>query len=83
MFRALTLSIGQLGDPAIVRVLLRSLAITLALFAGLGVLAGWALDGVDPCGWLLDGSCPLDAAASGLGAALFAALAMGVLAGFL
>ncbi|GAA0672451.1 uncharacterized protein involved in cysteine biosynthesis [Sphingomonas insulae] len=36
MLRALTLSIGQLGDRAILRVLVKSLLVTLAIFAGLG-----------------------------------------------
>ena len=36
MLRALTMSIGQLGDPAILRVLVKSLLVTLAIFAGLG-----------------------------------------------
>lgn len=37
MIRAFFLSFGQLGDPAIRRVLLRSLAITFALFAAAGM----------------------------------------------
>jgi uncharacterized protein involved in cysteine biosynthesis len=37
MLRALILSIGQLGEPAILRVLTRSLLATLAIFAALGV----------------------------------------------
>lgn len=41
MFRALALSIGQLGDPVIRRVLARSLALTLAIFAGLGLGVWW------------------------------------------
>ena len=36
MVRAFALSIGQLADPAILRVLARSLAVTLAIFALLG-----------------------------------------------
>ena len=36
MFRALALSIGQLGDPPILRVLAQSLAVTLALFTLFG-----------------------------------------------
>lgn len=36
MLRALALSIGQLGDPAILRVLAKSLGVTLALFVALG-----------------------------------------------
>lgn len=50
MIRALTLSIGQLLDPPVLRVLAKSLALTLLLFVGLGVLlylglgalAGWS-----------------------------------------
>lgn len=50
MIRALTLSIGQLADPPILRVLAKSLALTLLIFVGLGVLlqlglgalAGWS-----------------------------------------
>lgn len=38
MIRALLLSIGQLGDRAVVRVLLKSLLLTLVLFAATGVL---------------------------------------------
>jgi uncharacterized protein involved in cysteine biosynthesis len=37
MLRALTLSIAQLGQPAILRVLGKSLLVTLAIFAALGV----------------------------------------------
>ena len=37
LLRALALSVGQLGDPAILRVLLKSALISLAIFAGLGV----------------------------------------------
>ena len=42
MLRALTLTLGQLGDRAILRVLAKSLALTLAIFvvAALGVFAG-------------------------------------------
>ena len=39
--RALALSLGQLGDPAILKVLLKSVAVTLAIFVALGgVLLG-------------------------------------------
>jgi len=41
---------GQLGDPAIRRVLLKSLALTLLLFAAAAVLIGWLLTGTNPCG---------------------------------
>lgn len=41
MFRALFLSLGQLGDPRVVRVLARSMAVTLALFALLGFGTWW------------------------------------------
>ncbi|OBX20042.1 hypothetical protein A9995_05780 [Erythrobacter sp. QSSC1-22B] len=42
--RALALSIGQLGDPAILRILGKSLALTLAIFAALGWGASFAFD---------------------------------------
>ena len=74
MLRAFTLAVGQLGDPAIVRVLVRSLIVTLLIFAGLGVALAYLLDGVDPCGWIGDDSCPLGGTASGLGAILLTAL---------
>lgn len=49
--RALALSVGQLGDPAILRVLGKSLAVTLAIFALLGWGASLAFDaGLDRLG---------------------------------
>tara|TARA_R110002072_G_scaffold181232_9_gene337306 strand:+ start:20 stop:718 length:699 start_codon:yes stop_codon:yes gene_type:complete len=42
--RALALSVGQLGDPAILKVLGKSLAVTLGIFALLGLGLWWALD---------------------------------------
>jgi uncharacterized protein involved in cysteine biosynthesis len=91
MIQALTLAIGDLADARILRILLVSLLITLLIFVGVGVLAGFLLDGADPCGWLLDESCPLGASASGFGALLltllgiwflFPAIAIGVISGF-
>lgn len=46
MLRAFTLSLGQFGDPAILRVLVKSLALTLAIFAAAAfglfeLLRGW------------------------------------------
>lgn len=40
MLRAFALALGQMADPRVVRVLLKSLAVTLALFAVMGG-AGW------------------------------------------
>ncbi len=56
MFRAFSLTLAQLGDPAILRVLAKSLALTLLIFLVLGVVAvnaaqtlaahyGWGEDG--------------------------------------
>jgi CysZ protein len=49
MLSAFALALGQMADPRVLRVLLKSLAVTLALFAALGAAAlaglGWALDG--------------------------------------
>lgn len=56
MLRALSLTFGQLGDPAIVRVLLKSLLLTLLIFAiagaGLIVTSRWAAKAY---GWGEDG----------------------------
>lgn len=43
MLRALTLSVAQLGDPPVLKVLLKSLAVTLVIFAGVGVALYFAL----------------------------------------
>ena len=43
MLRALFLSIGQLTDPPVLRVLLRSLLLTLAIFAALGIATWWGM----------------------------------------
>lgn len=42
MIRAFTLSLGQLFDPAILKVLAKVIALTLALFVGLGIALWWA-----------------------------------------
>lgn len=92
MIQALILSIGDLADARILRILLLSMLVTLLIFVVAGVAGGWMLDGADPCGWLLDESCPLDASASGFGALLltligiwflFPAIAIGVISAFI
>jgi CysZ protein len=50
MLTAFTLALGQLGDPKILRVLGRSLLITLVLYAAIGAGAWWGGD------WLLSGT---------------------------
>lgn len=67
MLRAFTLTIGQLGDPAILKVLAKSLALTLAIFALLGIaLVKFAQWLAVQYGWGEDG---------GFAAAILAALA--------
>lgn len=44
MFRAFALSLAQLGDPPILRVLIQSLAITLALFVVFGGAVWWGAE---------------------------------------
>ncbi|WP_298674203.1 EI24 domain-containing protein [uncultured Sphingomonas sp.] len=46
MFGALALSLAQLGDPRILRVLGKSLLVTLALFAALGIALWWGMEGL-------------------------------------
>lgn len=43
MLRAFALSLGQLADPRIVRVLVKSLIVTVLVFAALGAAAWWGL----------------------------------------
>ncbi len=75
MFRALSLSIGQLGDPAFLKVLAKSLALTLAIFVVLGIGLYWLLQW--GMGWL-----GLNEASGGALAAL-AAIAIVLLSGWL
>ncbi len=44
MLRAFLLSLGQLGDRAVLGVLAKSLAVTLAIFAVAGTAAWWGID---------------------------------------
>ncbi|NIJ08336.1 uncharacterized protein involved in cysteine biosynthesis [Sphingomonas vulcanisoli] len=92
MSPALTLAIGDLADRRILAILLRSLLLTLLIFAALGSLAVWALQGVDPCGWIGDDSCPLGLAGGSFGALalialaiwlLFPAVALGVISAYM
>ena len=51
MIRAFFLSLGQLGDPVIRRVLIRSLAVTLAVFVVAGITLWWGVRAA-LAGWL-------------------------------
>ncbi|TZG24954.1 EI24 domain-containing protein [Sphingomonas montanisoli] len=91
MIQTLFLSLSDFADRRIVGIFLRSMLVTLLIFAALAVLVGWALVGVDPCSWF-DGSCPLDATGGGIGAValtllagwfLFPAIAVGVLCAYI
>lgn len=89
MLSAFARALGQIGDPAFLRVLAKSLLLTVLLFAALAAAAGWLLSGANPCGLgPLDGDCTLGAgggtaAALILGLAglwfLFPAIAIGVI----
>jgi len=50
MLRAFFLSVGQLGDPPVLRVLAKSMAATLAVFVALGGLVWWSVH-VALAGW--------------------------------
>jgi uncharacterized protein involved in cysteine biosynthesis len=89
VIRAFTLALRQLGDPRVRGVLVKSVLLTLALFAAAAALAGWALSGANPCGWgPLDGQCTIGRGTGALIAVLlglaslwllFPAVAIGVL----
>jgi CysZ protein len=60
VIRAFALSFAQLRDPRILRVLMKSVLLSLLLFAAAAALAGWLLTGSNPCGWgPLRGHCTL------------------------
>jgi uncharacterized protein involved in cysteine biosynthesis len=91
MIRAFLLALADLADRRVLAILLRSLAVTILIFLALGVGAAWLLDGVDLCSRLSDVQCPLDPAASGIGALaltlvglwfLFPAVAIGVVSAY-
>lgn len=87
MFRALLLSIGQLADPAFLKVLAKSVALTILLFLLFGVVAYWALLGLFAwLGWTESGGLAAAASAAIIAFAsfwlLFRAVAMGVISLF-
>lgn len=93
MLRAFTLSIAQLADPPVLRVLAKSLLVTLAIFALIAVALDRLLAGIDLCAISdeLRSSCALPGWAQWLAALagtlvlvwfLFPAVAIGVVAGF-
>lgn len=71
MLRALTLSVGQLGDRAILRVLIRSLLVTLAIFAALGLGLYYGLH------WLFDALVGSDYGGGLAGAAAVVLMVLG------
>ncbi len=89
---AFFLALGDLADRHIVGILLRSLLVTLLVFAVVGIATGWALAGTDPCGLVGDMQCTLDATTGGIGAILltllaiwflFPAIALGVICAYI
>ena len=89
MLNAFSLSLAQLGDRRIVAVLLKSVLLTLIVFAAAAALVGWLITGTNPCGiGPLDWECTIEGGAGTalafvLGLAslwfLFPAVAIGVL----
>lgn len=91
MAAALILALGDLADRRIIGILVRSILITLLIFAMLGVAMGWLLAGADPCAAFSDMECTLSAAEGGIGAValtlaalwlLFPAVALGVVCAY-
>lgn len=91
MISSIALAIGDLFDRRIMGIALLSLAITLAIFAGLAVMFSWAFSGSDPCAFLDFDTCQIDSTTGVLGGIgltllliwlLFPAVAIGVIVGF-
>lgn len=88
MVRPLLLSVRQLSDRRILRVLAKSLALTLVVFIAIGVGMEWLLTGRDPCALVSRHSCVIGSAEGGIAAVLltlvglwllFPAIAIGIL----
>lgn len=83
MLRALALSFGQLGDPAVLKVLAKTLAVTLLVFAALGyglvVLADWLLTAQGWEDYVLVGTIAATLGAILLGWLLFRIVAIAVM----
>lgn len=79
MLRVIPLGLSDLTEPRVLAILVRSLLVTILIFVLLGILAAWALDGADPCGWLGGDRCELGVSTSGLGAMLLTILAIWLL----
>ena len=85
-------ALGDLADPVVRRVLVKSLAVTLLLFLAAAALLGWLLTGTDPCGLgPLAYECRIEAGGGALVSALlgllglwflFPAIAIGVIGVF-
>ncbi|WP_380873545.1 hypothetical protein ACFB49_42140 [Sphingomonas sp. DBB INV C78] len=88
MVRALSLSIRQLSDRRIAKVLAKSVALTLAIFIALGVTLRWAMTGRDPCALAPGYTCVIGSTEGSVAAVLltlvglwllFPAIAVGVI----
>jgi uncharacterized protein involved in cysteine biosynthesis len=89
VLNAFSLSLAQLGDRRILAVLVKSILLTLVIFAAAAALVGWLISGTNPCGiGPLDWECRIEGGAGTalaviLGLAslwfLFPAVAIGVL----
>jgi uncharacterized protein involved in cysteine biosynthesis len=85
-------ALRDLADPAIRRVLAKSLAVTILIFLAAAALLGWLLTGANPCGLgPLDYDCTFDPGTGALAAVLlgllglwflFPAIAIGVIGVF-
>ena len=70
MLRAFSLSLAQLGDRRVRRVIVKAVLMTLLVFTAAAGILAWLLAGSNPCGWgPLDWECSF-----GTGSGLLAAL---------
>jgi uncharacterized protein involved in cysteine biosynthesis len=93
MLRGFALSVEQLGDPRILKVLAKSLLVTLLIFLAMAVALNRLFAGIDTCAWAgeLFDTCALPGWAQWIATIggtlmlvwlLFPAVAIGVVAGF-
>lgn len=79
MLTSLVLAFRQLPDPRLLRILAKSLALTIALFALLGPVLWWLVMGRDPCSVFAGYTCPIGTGSGAIAATLLTIAALWLL----
>lgn len=75
MVRSLGRAVGDLGERRVLTIMLRAIAVSVAIFVAVAGLLIWLLARLDPCGLVGLGACPIDTGGSIIGAAILTLVA--------